>query len=461
MKNKRVVYRISNGIIVVAVIAILVIFNIFVRDASWKIDLTQAGMYKLSQQTIDYISTLEDKTTLKILEKDGNSDDYIIKIAKLYPKYSDNIEVEMIDPDANPGLIAKYLKKDSTLMYGSIVIDNGKNWDVVNSYGTVVKNSEGSIVSKVERKITSAIYKINSEQKNTIYLLTGHGERTLAEIYQIKEDLGDISYTVNELNLFEEGKIPEDIYSLAILGPTMDISDRECEIILEYIKNGGNLTIAIDVDAKGESYNNIKKLAKEYNLSIDDNYICESDGHYVQDQVMALIPKLSSNEITNELIASKVNIFMPLVRSISVLDEDNKDVKISPFLVTTEKAWSRTDLNNPVKDVNDKVGVFNLAVSAVKTIDEKESKLVIFGSSNIIDYRIIEKYSTGNKDLFISSLKWFKDDSFNMVDVPEKVVRQDHYKIDGKTAKNLILAAMMVPLFFATIGAVVYVARRD
>ena len=463
MKNKRTIYRISNGIITIAVVAILIILNVFVKDASWEFDLTETGMYKLTSQTIDYIQKIDKETKLILLQRDETPEDYLVKIVKLYPKYSSKIKVEKLDPDKNPALLEKYLKKDSKLTYGSIVIDNGEEWDVVNKYGTLVRDSEGNIVSRVERKITSAIYKINTAQKNMVYVLTGHGERGVEELYQIKDYLSDILYDLKELNLMTEGKIPEDIYSLAILGPTGDISDEEKDMILEYMKNGGNLTLAIDVDVKEDNYKNIKEIVKEYNLSLDDNYICEDKGHYAQDLVMALIPMLSPNEITRDSINSKVNIFMPLSRSISVIDEKYKDVKIKPILVTSEGSWEEKDFASaPKKDDSDRVGSFNVAVAATKVQDGKESKLVVFGSSNLIDNQVIERYATlGNKDLFITTIKWFDDDNLNTLDVPEKVEKEEHYSVDGKTAQKLIIGSLIVPVVFLSLGVCTYIKRRD
>ena len=463
MKNKRIIYRISNGIITIAVVAILVILNIFVKDASWQVDLTETGMYKLTPQTIDYIKNLDKETKLILLQREDTPDDYLVKIVKLYPKHSSKIKIEKLDPDQNPAKLEKYLKRDSKLTYGSVVVDNGEEWDVVNKYGTLIRDAEGNIVSKVERKITSAIYKINTSQKNTVYLLTGHGERGTQELYQIKDYLSDILYDLKEINLIAEGKIPEDIYSLAILGPTGDINDEEKDMILEYMKNGGKLTLAIDVDVKEDNYKNIKEIVKEYNLTLDDNYICEDKGHYAQDLVMALIPMLSPNEITRDTINSKVNIFMPLSRSISVINKKNKDVTIKPILVTSEGSWAETDFANaPKKEDSDRVGPFYVAVAATKVQDEIESKLVVFGSSNLIESQVIDRYATlGNKDLFITTIKWFNDDNLNNLDVPEKVEKEEHYSIDGKTAQKLIIGSLIVPLVFLALGVCTYIRRRD
>ena len=139
MKNRRLIYRVSNWIMSLAIIVILVILNMFVKDADWKIDLTKDSMYTLTQDTVDYIKTIDKETRMILLQRENTQDDYIIKIVKMYPKYNPKIKIEVLDPDKNPAALEKYLQKDNTLRYGSIVVDNGKRCEVVNRYGLVIK----------------------------------------------------------------------------------------------------------------------------------------------------------------------------------------------------------------------------------------------------------------------------------------------------------------------------------
>jgi len=461
MKNRRLIYRVSNWIMSLAIIVILVILNMFVKDADWKIDLTKDSMYTLTQDTVDYIKTIDKETRMILLQRENTQDDYIIKIVKMYPKYNPKIKIEVLDPDKNPAALEKYLQKDNTLRYGSIVVDNGKRWEVVNRYGLVIQDSEGNVISKTERKLTSALHKVNSENISVIYMLTGHGEMNFQELPEVIDYLKDINYDVKELNLLSQQEIPEDAHCLTILGPRKDIGDQEKDIILKYLEKGGNVTMSIDVDVTNKNYNNIKAIAKEYNLSLDNNYVCEGTGHYAE-QPQFILPALQKNEITENIYNNKLNIIMRGSRSISVIDEESKDVFILPLLKTSKDAWGETNYTvAPKKDKDDKEGPFNVAVAAVKRTEEegKGSSLVIYGSS---DFVYCANFPTlGNRDLFTTIIRWFDDTDNDVIEIEAKVNKVSSYTTSETNAKRLMCAAIIIPVVFAVCGVFTFIKRRD
>lgn len=464
MKNERLIYRISNWAIIVSVVVILVLVNYFVRDASWRIDLTEERSSTLTKETIDYIKTIDKEVTIMILDKESTTDRYVRRIAQLYNKVNPKIKVKMVDPDENPMLLEKYIKKDRTLGKGSVIIDDGNRWELINLVTMGGPDRNGNLVLKVESKLTNTINKIMVGKISTVYLLTGHGEKGILGIYDIKEDLNDIMYDVSELNLLAEGKIPDDAFSLAVLGPTKDISEKERDIIKEYLKNGGNVTMAIDVDITNANFKNIKDIVEEYNLRLEDNFVCEGKGYCAAGEVIALLPKLSYNRYTETIVRNGLTIYMPLARSISIIDKENKDVDITPILVTSKESWGDTNYEvlPPVKDETDVRGPLNVGVIAVKEYEGKQSKLVVYGNSIFIDQQLLRQYATlGNKDVFTTSIKWFDDEEMTQIDVKPKVVRQASYTTDSKNRLNLIIGAVVIPMVFVTAGVFVFFKRRD
>lgn len=466
MNNERLVYRISNWVIIVSIVAILVFLNYFVRDASWRIDFTESRTNTLTKETKDYIKTIDKEITIMILDKESVTESYIRRVAQLYHKVNPKIKVKMVDPDENPLLLEKYVKKDSTLLPGSVVVDDGDNWELINIMSMGGKDSNGNLILKVESKLTNTINKIMVNKTSTVYLVTGHGEKNSAGIYDIKNHLNDIMYSVTDLNLLSEGKIPEDAFSLAILGPTKDISDKERDIIKEYLNNGGNVTMAIDVDQTKENFKNIKEIIEEYNIRLEDNFVCEVKGHCAADEPVALLPRLINSKYTETIMKNGLTIYMPLARSISLIDKDNKDIEVMPILSTSNDSWGDTnfDVLPPVKDETDKMGPLIVAVIAEKKNEdkEKESKLVLYGNSIFIDQALLRQYATlGNEELFTTSIKWFDDEEIAKIDVKPKVVKQASYTTDSKNRLRLIEGAVAIPTIFVIVGIVVFIKRRD
>ncbi|MBP5427153.1 MAG: GldG family protein [Clostridiales bacterium] len=464
MKNERVIYRVANWVIMVSVIAIMILLNYFIRDASWRIDLTETKTDTLTKETIDYIKTVDKDMTIIILKQDTPDDSYIERIAKLYHKVNPKIKVKIVDPDKNPVQIEKYLKKDETLRLGSVVIDDGNRWELINIVSMGGQDSNGNIVMKVESKITNTINKLMVDRDSTIYLLTGHGEKDINGIYDIKEDLNDIMFSVVNLNLLAEGKVPDDAYSLAILGPTKDISDKERDIIKEYLENGGNITMAIDVDTTNSNFKNIKEIITGYNLKLEDNFVCEGKGHCAADEPIALLPRLSYNKYTQNIIRNGLTIYMPLARSIDLIDKENKDVEATPILMTSEKSWAETNYEElpPVKDEKDAKGPLAVGAIAIKKNEDKESKLVLFGNSIFIDNQLLRQYATlGNKEVFTTSIKWFETEEITKIEVKPKLVKAAKYTTNSNKKLMLAAGSLSIPLVLMAAGAFVFIKRRD
>jgi hypothetical protein len=101
-----------------------------------------------------------------------------------------------------------------------------------------------------------------------LYLLTGHGELD-AEQFGLDGFssaaglLRDQGFTVEPLNLFITGAIPEDATVLAIVGPRGPIEEAEAGAIAAYLDAGGSLFVARDlIDLQGTLIGSDDPLAR-------------------------------------------------------------------------------------------------------------------------------------------------------------------------------------------------------
>ena len=474
MNNKRFIYRASNLVITLAVIAILILLNVFVRDASWKIDFTEAREYTLTSETKDYIKGLDKEINLLIL--DSKEDLYGIKteiekvkrIANLYAKLNSKIKVETIDIEKHPRELEKYMKKDNTLYPGSVVVSCGDNWDKINVFTMFKSYSDGNVSQEVESKITNVINKVYLGKMSTIYYLEGHGEITSNPniVAYMKQYLNDITYELKGLSLIAQSSVPEDASSIAIMGPINDITEGEKDIIMTYLKNGGSLMLMVDPSIiDREKYNNIKDILKEYNLALDEDFVCEDKEYCVQGYPALILPKLVRNPVTQGIYNNGLYVFMEGARSISVIDKDRKDVNILPILMTSSGSWGDVDYDSvaePKKDDIDKRGPLSVAAIAQKKEDgeDKYSKVMVYGNSSFANF--VSRYQApGNWRIFTESVKWIDSEDLPLINVQPKIIKTSTYITNEKNSNMLKGAAIAIPTVFVVASVVVFIKRKD
>ena len=75
-----------------------------------------------------------------------------------------------------------------------------------------------------EGQLTGAINYVTSDTSKTIYRTTGHGEATFSTT--ITDLMGKSNFTISELNLMMNNKIPDDCDLLVLYAPASDLTAR-------------------------------------------------------------------------------------------------------------------------------------------------------------------------------------------------------------------------------------------
>ena len=124
--------------ITAVVVAIVVVVNILVSTLvekyPLKLDLTETAMYEISEDTIDYVSSLEQDVNFTVLMDESNfktSGTYLKMVHEILQKYtqhSDRINLTYVDPTTNPDVVNQYQEHYSgTLTTGDVVIASAED----------------------------------------------------------------------------------------------------------------------------------------------------------------------------------------------------------------------------------------------------------------------------------------------------------------------------------------------
>ena len=158
-------------------------------------------------------------------------------------------------------------------------------------------------------------------------------------------------------------------------------------------------------------------------------------------------------------------VLAPYAQGIKQLDDVRDTVKIESILTTSDQAYSKTDLNSNTieKEDGDVEGPFDLGVSITESLDDdKETQIVYYSTSNLMDSQTNQMVSGGNEKLIMESLKWMTDtEESASVSIPSKSLEVSYLTItDYDAAFWKICTIALIPGIFLVIGFVVWIKRR-
>lgn len=467
--NKKYLKNGSYSVVISAVfIIIVVVINMIVGALPTKyseFDLSSQKLYSIGDQTKSFLKDLDKDVTIYQVVQSGSEDETISKLLEKYEEESSHIKVEEKDPVVNPKFTSEYTS-DEVSANSLIVVcgDRSKVVDYSNIYESSIDyNTYQSQTTGFdgEGQITSAISYVTSEDMPVLYTLDGHGEKELSS--DIQEDIQKANIDIKSLNLITEENVPEDAACLLINAPTSDISETEKDAIIEYLENGGKAMIFSDYTT--ESMDNFDAVLKNYGVERVDGIVIEGDTQHYAQMPYYLVPTVNSTDAISDFASQGYYVLMPYAQGIKQSDDIRDTVTVNSLLTTSDSAYSKVDVNSGdiEKADGDVDGPFDLGVSITETLDDdKETQIVYYTSSNLMDSQINQMVSGGNEQMIMSSLNWMcSNDETTTISIPSKDLQVSYLTLTAYDVSFWKICVMgLIPGAFLVIGFMVWLKRR-
>lgn len=467
--NKKYLKNGSYSVVISAVfIVIVVVINMIVGALPTKyseFDLSSQKLYSIGDQTKSFLKDLDKDVTIYQVVQSGSEDETISKLLEKYEEESSHIRVEEKDPVVNPKFTSEYTS-DEVSANSLIVVcgDRSKVVDYSNIYESSIDyNTYQSQTTGFdgEGQITSAISYVTSEDMPVLYTLDGHGEKELSS--DIQEDIQKANIDIKSLNLITEENVPEDAACLLINAPTSDISETEKDAIIEYLENGGKAMIFSDYTT--ESMDNFDAVLKNYGVERVDGIVIEGDTQHYAQMPYYLVPTVNSTDAISDFASQGYYVLMPYAQGIKQSDDIRDTVTVNSLLTTSDSAYSKVDVNSGdiEKADGDVDGPFDLGVSITETLDDdKETQIVYYTSSNLMDSQINQMVSGGNEQMIMSSLNWMcSNDETTTISIPSKDLQVSYLTLTAYDVSFWKICVMgLIPGAFLVIGFMVWLKRR-
>lgn len=456
-----------NSTMTVIIVAVVVAVNLIVgalpnKYTVW--DLTTNKLYSLTQDSIDYVSGLDEDVTIYVLNTEDNTDSMVKQTLENYKDLTDKISVEYVDPLVNPKFASQYMDAATTVSRGTIIVESDKRYKVINNSSLYETSMDYSTYQSTttgydgEGQITSAIAYVVSDEMPKIYITTGHGEQQLESAFTKLIDKANID--TEDLRLMDVDAVPEDATVVLIDAPTSDFSVDDADKIIDYLNQGGKVFVVAGYTE--DSQPNFQKILNFFDLEAEPGMVFESNQNNFYQSPYYLLPDISTSSNLTSAIAGNYYIFAPYAVGISQIGEDDS-VSITPLLTTSDKAFSRTDLSNAdslTPEEGDITGPFYIGLEAEKTLDSGSASMLLFSSYVMFTQSADSMVSGANSQLFANCLGNVGTYESG-ISIPVK-----SYEISTLllTEQKIIILAVIttavIPLAFLVTGLVVWLRRR-
>ncbi|TBL73065.1 GldG family protein [Paenibacillus thalictri] len=452
----------NAAVLSLAVIGIFIVLTIFLNSVkSLQVDLTQSKKFTLSEST---------ENTLKALDKDvhimsftsDQTDPFakrqVVDLVQEYKKRSGKITFDEYDLVKQPSMAKQYEVDPG----GTIIVESGTQKKSIGFYSMFLPGQQqGEYQFSGEEKLTQALASLNSKEKHKVYFLSGHQEIPLNQMSVWKSSLEGENYEVAELNLLREGKIPDDAEALFIIGARSDVSDKESDLIKEYLNGKGKLYAALGFDKDmATKWKNIDALLAVYGIK-DQHAVAIEPKQSVLFDPLTIIPEYGYHDITKKL--SDYNLLTMLTLAVTLnVDMPSADYPSTVIMKTTDKAYGETNIdlltkNQSKQDAADIKGPLNLGY-AVETKDNKPKAVVLGGSTFLTDQTISQQ---GNRDFAMNSVGWLQEQKEQVTIRPRPGDSIQQAMITGGQASSIFYGTVLLfPILFLLIGGSIWWRRR-
>lgn len=461
----------------IVVLAAAIPLNLIFSKVDVSIDVTPYNAYSLSEKASQALEKLEKPVDMYVLynldelfeganpgEEEYMMADMFVTTLRQMSAY-DKITLHEVDITKNPEFVDEH-DPDGYMNLGSadILLECDGNKRDINFRTLFTNNAEtGSIEFYGENYIMGAIDYLQSGITPTIYFATGHGEKSLSEYSSLKSMLKSQNYDAKEIDLISEGKVPDDATTVLYAAPKSDISKEEKEILMNYLANGGNLTMLISPNSDKIRYRNIESVLASFEIAMDYNLIYETEnGYCASDDPTTIMCKFVENDFTQGLRDSQgdISLYFSPSRSFYSIGDDDSKLEVDPLVETYETALSEM-CGGEESDAQVPGGVLYIAAKA-EDPTRNNSKLFVAGSADFMaDATIQQGYTILAPYLFLTTVSWMDTINTEML-YPTRVQTTDYISIPDTKTGNVILVVMIAfPILIAATGVLVWARRRN
>lgn len=457
--------------LIAAALVVTVVVNLAVNalpSTLTTIDCSYNKLYSITDQTKDYLRSLDEDVTIYVLVAENQKDAQIDGVLRHYEDLSKHISVEYVNPSTKPYFYQDYT--ETAPLTNSLIVVSAKRSKVIGVYDIYVYDSSFNyatysynnelVAFDAEGQITSAIEYVTMDASElpVVYAVEGHGESPLGSAFE--EMLEKANISLSGIELLNEDGVPEDAAAIIINAPQSDFNAADAKKVIDYLQGGGQAVVTGIFSLK--DMENFNSILDAYGVALTAGVVAENDSrhYYNWGNPLYLLPFANSTEYTANVGGSYV--YVPMTAGVTHTEADG--VSYISLIDTTEKAVVKNDPQNMQSyelEEGDDEGPFSVGLVAEKVTEGDLTRLAVFGTPIIFSDDASQM--TGNNAVL------FSDMISNMVgdtQLAASVIPQKYYTLSALTVNASsgvllgLLTIIVIPIALLAAGIVIFAVRR-
>lgn len=468
-----------TALVIVMVIVLNIIIGLLVnRFPDLELDLTSNNSFALQDDTIDYVSHLNNDVTVYILmEKDKfeSQGTYFVQAQKMLNKMASKsdgkMKIKYVDLTSNPSFTSNYPNVDwqSSSANNIVLVESGKQYKVLTltdcfEYDEQTYNYYGTYSftgTKIEQAVVTAILNVTTDDKVVVDMIKGNNEQDYSSLKSLLENN---AYQVNEVSL-ATGDFDKDAKVAIMYAPSVDLDEKIVEKLSTWLSNDGKYgrsLIYVPTADMGEMPN-LDDFLKEWGMSIDRGYVFETDETALVNASSPYAFTVSYGDYYKDnLKNSKIPVVVSESHAVNITDENTAHAllkttnKAGVLPIDADKSWDYKDAITGNGE--------NVAAEGVMTNeDKKSSRVVVFGSYVMFSDTIMQYNSFNNSAYFMNVINTIADKEDVGITIESKSIDNTELGITDVATQNtmLVVFVIVIPIAILVAGFVFWLRRRN
>lgn len=468
-----------TALVIVMVIVLNIIIGLLVnRFPDLELDLTSNNSFALQDDTIDYVSHLNNDVTVYILmEKDKfeSQGTYFVQaqkmLNKMVSKSDGKMKIKYVDLTSNPSFTSNYPNVDwqSSSANNIVLVESGKQYKVLTltdcfEYDEQTYNYYGTYSftgTKIEQAVVTAILNVTTDDKVVVDMIKGNNEQDYSSLKSLLENN---AYQVNEVSL-ATGDFDKDAKVAIMYAPSVDLDEKIVEKLSTWLSNDGKYgrsLIYVPTADMGEMPN-LDDFLKEWGMSIDRGYVFETDETALVNASSPYAFTVSYGDYYKDnLKNSKIPVVVSESHAVNITDENTAHAllkttnKAGVLPIDADKSWDYKDAITGNGE--------NVAAEGVMTNeDKKSSRVVVFGSYIMFSDTIMKYNSFNNSAYFMNVINTIADKEDVGITIESKSIDNTELGITDVATQNtmLVVFVIVIPIAILVAGFVFWLRRRN
>ena len=433
---------------------------------SWKLDLTEDQVFRLTNTTKSILSELEDTVTFTYCNNRSDADTNLKEVLSRYASASSRIDVAYVDLDANPALVETYNQKGIELSPDGVLVTCGiqsrfipwsELYEIRTTSGGDGSQSYAITGLKAETMLTSAVVAVSGQDCPGVAFTAGHSEDDSDALRNL---VANSNYEVSQVVLGVDA-IDEKVEVVVIAGAKRDFSEAELAVLEAFMDRGGNLCVFRDPEIN--SLPNLDGYLAEWGIAVTDQVVLEP--RQQMDSPLNIIPNFGVSMINVYFSEHSTYLVLPECRA---LELTNANASITnTVLRSTSSSYAKNflSMSSLTQSAEDAVGPFTVAATGERSFTnstgESDAQYVfVVACTGFYQDSYLKTGSLGNADLVLQVLSHMTDNEVTL-NIPTKNLTADSLSV-SRTGIMLFAAFFVVilPLSLLLTGVWVFLKRR-